>query len=525
MSASQRYPEIRFFLNDREVGAARAPGCLVLDYLRGEAESKGTKEGCREGDCGACTVLIGELAETSIVYRPVTSCLVPIAELAGKHLVTIEGLNGEAENGDGLDPVQRWIVETGATQCGFCTPGIVVSLHGLLLDRRKTSDRAEVRRALSGHLCRCTGYRSLQESGEGLLAEVGPSRGLDELVQRGFLPSYFLGLPEKLRHLQEREKKRPGKDTVPMVAVSGHRRPEASEPAMPESFAEPGQTKPAAGWLVAGGTDLYVQRGEELATSPLKALNLYPEMRGIRRHNGHLRLGALTTFEELAEDEHFREVVPGIREYMDLIASWQVRNRATIGGNVINASPIGDVTILLLALDAELVLGSGEERRRVPLRSFYRDYKVLDKAPEEILTEIAVPIYDRDTLTHFEKVSKRRWLDIASVNTALRVRMQDDLIAEISLAVGGVAPVPLLLRRTGDFLRGKPVAAEVVRRGLEIAQEEISPISDVRGSEAYKRLLTRQLIIAHFSKLFPEQLQPRQLQPEPLWPEDLHAPD
>ena len=514
MSAAQRYPEIRFFLNDREVGASRAPGCLVLDYLRDVAGSKGTKEGCREGDCGACTVLIGELVEPSIVYRPVTSCLVPFAELAGKHLVTIEGLNRESEGEEGLNPVQRWIVETGATQCGFCTPGIVVSLHGLLLDRREASDRSEVRRALSGHLCRCTGYRSLQESGEGLLAEVGPLRSLDDLVRKGFLPSYFLGLPEKLRHLQEREEKRPGKDTVPMVAVSGLRRPEEVASGVPEGSSEPGQVKAAAGWLVAGGTDLYVQRGEELATSALKALNLYPEMRGIRRRNGHLRLGALTTFEELAEDDHFREVVPGIREYMDLIASWQIRNRATIGGNVINASPIGDVTILLLALDAELVLGSGEERRRVPLRRFFRDYKVLDKAPEEILTEIAVPFYDRGTLTHFEKVSKRRWLDIASVNSALRVRMQDDLIAEVSLAVGGVAPIPLLLRRTADFLRGKPVSADVVRRGLDIVQEEISPISDVRGSEAYKRLLTRQLVIAHFLRLFPERVEPGQLQPE-----------
>lgn len=521
MSAPDLLPQIRFFLNGQETSATLAAGCLVLDYLRGHARLKGTKEGCREGDCGACTVLIGELQGNRIAYRPVTSCLMPVAELAGKHLVTIEGLNAENPT-----PPQQAILDTGATQCGFCTPGIVVSLHGLLLNRRNAPPRSETRRALSGHLCRCTGYRSLKASGEGLLGEVGEARSMKDLVAAGCFPSYFLGMPAKLRQLQRKEKKRPGRDTVPMVAISGQERPIAESGEVGRALGGegagrdgagrgPGEPPNAAGWLVAGGTDLYVQCGEKLAESPVRALNMYPEMRGIRRRNGHLCLGALTTFEDLAEDAQFRQMVPDIREYMDLIASWQIRNRATVGGNVVNASPIGDVTILLLALDAELVLGSGDERRRVPLRSFYRGYKKLDKAPEEILTEIEIPIFDQNTRTHFEKVSKRRWLDIATVSSAVRLRLQDDLIAELSLAVGGVAPIPLLLRRTSDFLRGKPVEIEVLRRGLDIAQEEISPISDVRGSAAYKRLLTRQLIAAHFLRLFPQRLSVEELHAAP----------
>ena len=460
--------EIRFLLNHRAVSTTEPPGLLVLDYLRRRERCTGTKEGCKEGDCGACAVLIGELEGDAVSYKPVTSCLMPLGELQGKHLVTIEGLNLPD-----LTPVQRAIVDEGASQCGFCTPGIVVSMTGLLMCQGARIDRDAVKTALSGHLCRCTGYRSLKAAGELVRREVGERTGVEALVAAGMLPGYFLDAPARLRELRQA-------DAVPR-STRGAR-------------------------LIAGGTDLYVQQGEHLPEATVGVLNLRPELKGIERRNGHLRVGALTTFEEFAQHPEVRRWIPEIEDYMFLIASWQIRNRATLGGNVINASPIGDMTVLLLALRSLLVLEHGEARRTVALTSFYRGYKVLDKAPEEILTAILIPEMSPGTRVGWEKVSKRKCLDIATVNSAIRIRLKDGVVAEISLAVGGVAPIPLELKATSEHLLGKPIDPGTVEAALAIAQGEISPISDVRGSADYKRLLTRQLLGAHFTKLFPRQV-------------------
>ncbi len=468
---------IRFLLNDREVETSVSPGMLVLDYLRREQRATGTKEGCREGDCGACAVLVGELEGDACRYLPVTSCLMPVGELEGKHLVTIEGLNMRE-----LTPVQQAIVDEGASQCGFCTPGIVVSLTGLLMDDDAETDGDAVKKALSGHLCRCTGYRSLKRSGALAAETVGRRTGVEALVDRGLLPEYFGGVPDRLRQLAR----------------------DGDEAAGPED-ASAGE---AAAVFVAGGTDIYVQRGEELADVDVGVLNLRrDEMRGISRANGHLRLGALTTFEEFGQHPEVRELVPDVASYMILIASWQIRNRATVGGNVINASPIGDMTILLQALGAVLVLSENGSRREVPLAAFYRGYKELDKAPGEILTEILIPVPPAGTRVHFEKVSKRKCLDIATVNSAVSIREVDGVVAAVALAVGGVAPVPLVLERTAAYLLGKPIEKATVDGVLRSAQQELTPISDVRGSAAYKRLLVRQQLFAKFTRLFPETLE------------------
>ena len=461
-----------FLLNDQTVSTTESSGLLVLDYLRRLARQTGTKEGCKEGDCGACTVLIGELAGDRVTYKPVTSCLMPLGEVHGKHLVTVEGLNLSR-----LSPVQQAIVDEGASQCGFCTPGIVVSLTGLAMQEHAELDPASVKVALSGHLCRCTGYRSLKAAGERMREVIGESTGVESLIASGWLPDDFAGVAQRLQAL----------------AAAG------DDSSVGESAAR----------FIAGGTDLYVQQGEELPEVAVGVLNRgarAQEMRGIERQNGHLRVGALTTFEEFAEHPEVRRRIPEIAQYMFLIASWQIRNRATLGGNVINASPIGDMTVLLLALDARLVLAEGESRRTVAMTSFYKGYKQLDKAPGEILTEIQIPEMAPGTRVNWEKVSKRKCLDIATVNSAVRVRLDKGRVADVGLAVGGVAPIPLELKATAEALLGQRVDRRTVNEALTIAQGEISPISDVRGSADYKRLLTRQLLVAHFTRLFPDEL-------------------
>lgn len=473
---------IHFYLNDQEVRSDAPPGLLVLDFLRRRARLTGTKEGCKEGDCGACAVLVGTLVNGEVRYKTVTSCLMPLGELHGKHLVTVEGLNLPD-----LTPVQDQIVIQGGSQCGFCTPGIVVSLSGMLLEKGPAIERADIKAALSGHLCRCTGYASLLRAGEGIMqaAQILPRAAdrksrLEAMIDQGMLPAYFREMPEKL-------------SAVPTGTHAG------------------GNGKIETGLPIAGGTDLYVQQGEAIPGQTVALLNLHPEMQGIRHDSNEVRVGALTTFEDFAADPQVQKAIPDIEQYMHRIASLQIRNRATLGGNIVNASPIGDMTILLLALDSRLIFKNGAKTRSLPLKDFYRGYKQLAKDKTEIVSEIIFPIPAANMRINYEKVSKRKCLDISSVTSAARIAHRERTILQIDLSLGGVAPVPLYLQQTGGFLTGREITAGTLAEALAVLQEEIAPISDIRGSAAYKRLLSRQLILAHFTKLFPEYVSVREV--------------
>lgn len=468
--------DIQFILNNEEMQIHEPQGLLVLDYLRHRRRLTGTKEGCKEGDCGACGVLVGTLAgagqKATVSYQPVTACLMPVGELHGKHLVTVEGLNMEH-----LSIVQESIVEEGASQCGFCTAGIVVSLSGMLLNKGPEIQSDDVQYALSGHLCRCTGYASLLRAGERVISAAATLSGdnhTDALVNADILPKYFRGIAGRLQKI------------APLASRNGK-----NGRAMPKN-------------LIAGGTDIYVQRGEELPESSVGILNNFPEMGTISSDNDFVRVGALTTFEAFAAHPAVQKVLPDIGKYMFLIASWQIRNRATIGGNIINASPIGDMTNLLLALDTILVLREGKNERRIAMKDFFTGYKQLAKKPTEILSDILIPLPPANTMIHWEKVSKRRCLDIASVVSGCKLTMAGEKIEAVNLTMGGVAPIPFLMQKTAAFLRGKTISSAMLQEALAIAQQEISPISDIRGSIEYKRLLVRQLMIAHFMTFFPE---------------------
>ena len=474
---------IRFLLNDRDVETECPAGLLVLDYLRKNERLTGTKEGCKEGDCGACAILIGELEGDAVRYQPVTSCLVPLGEMQGKHVVSVEGFRM-----DKLTPVQQAIVDEGGTQCGYCTPGIVVSLHGLLMDDTKGLALEDVKYALGGNLCRCTGYRSLKNCAEILNKEVGPRLGsrnrIEDLVKAEAIPEYFKDVPARLKRIAG---KTPG---------NGRKLT--------------GNGKNAGRYLIAGGTDLYVQVGESIPDSPVKVLNLFPEMKGIRRDDGAFRVGALTTFEEFGEHADVQRIIPDIQSFNHLIASWHIRNRATMSGNIINASPIGDLTVLLLALESELIFRNGNSERTIPMKSFYKGYKKMDRREDEILVEITFPDPPKGTRINFEKVSKRTCLDIATVNSACKISCANGDIANAQFSLGGVAPIPLFLEETCDYLEGRPLNWDTVWEAVEISQEEISPISDIRGSAEYKRLLAQQFMIAHFTKLFPGKFKVRE---------------
>jgi xanthine dehydrogenase small subunit len=463
---------IQFLLNDRPVVTSQPPGLPVLDYLRQDAKLRGTKEGCREGGCGACTVLLGEWTGDRPVYQPMTACLLPLGELQGKHLVTIEGLNQPQ-----LSPVQQAIVDGGATQCGFCTPGMVMAVTGQLLSTDRCADDRAIARILSGNLCRCTGYAALKRAVRDLLQRFQGITDLAGLVDQGVVPAYFLDVPQQLARL-----------------------PVAPAPAVPEG-----------GLWVAGGTEVYVETDLRLNQQPIQFLRGLPHLRGIQAEGGTIRLGALTTFADLETHPLIRQSLPAVPGFMAQIASWPIRTRATVGGNLVAASPIADVAVLLLALDAQLVLQQGTQQRSLALREFFRAYKLTARQPEEVLSAVVLPPQALRQQLHFEKVAKRKTLDCASVNSAIALQVEGNVIQQASLAMGGVAPIPLFLQTTSAYFRGKPITPEVIAGAFPLLQTEISPISDVRGSAAYKRLLARQLLIAHFTTLFPDSLQVRDL--------------
>ncbi len=472
---------VHFLLNQEASEATLPSGLAVLDLLRRERRLTGTREGCREGDCGACLVLLGEPRGKELRYRPVNSCLLPLGELDGRHLVTIEGLNPPAglEPGPELNPIQQSFVWEGATQCGFCTPGFIVALTGYFLGNPDPGPESALE-AVAGNLCRCTGYASIRRAIGRLLEQyqaltAGPA--LERCVSWGIVQPWMRQAPARLAALPQ-EKRGP----APKAAAAGEGR---------------GAPAPV---LVAGGTDLFVQRPEALQDAPLVFLSERDLARTWVRE-GRRYLGAMMPMEDLCG-------VPPFADYLPCVASGPVRQRATVGGNLVNASPIGDFTIMLLALGAALgIRAPTGALRELPLRDFYRGYKKLDLAEGEVLEWVAFPEPGQAGF-HFEKVGRRQHLDIASVNTAVFLRLEGRRIGEARLAAGGVAPVPLLLARASACLAGRDAGREglgqAVAEALALAQEEIAPLGDVRGSAQYKRRLMKHLLVASFLRLLPQ---------------------
>lgn len=457
---------MRFALNDRLVETGKPPGLPALDYLRHDERLTGVKYACREGDCGSCVVLVGQRTGAGIRYQVVTSCLLPLGALADRHVVTVEGLNRTR-----LTPIQQLFVDNGASQCGFCTPGFVVSLTGHLLEAQ-TWDTREAVEAVAGNICRCTGYASIIHSIEGLLERLRDKVDLREpripaLVRQRMLPDYFLRIDELL----------------------------------PVSTTPPGEEPSPSQIIVSGGTDLYVQRPRQLEDGPVYLVP-GPVTPAIRREGAFIYLAATATAEDMKRSEILAASVGGIDRAMELMGSLPIRNRASIAGNLVNASPIGDMTITLLALDAEIGLTSGGSRRVVQLGDFFLGYKELDLRPAELVEWVRFQPGESRRLFNFEKVSKRTHLDIATVNTAISLRLDGGRLADVHLSAGGVAPIPMKLAQTTTALEGREPTIETARAAAEIARAEVSPITDVRGSADYKRLLLGQLVLAHFQELF-----------------------
>ena len=329
--------------------------------------------------------------------------------------------------------------------------------------------------SIAGNICRCTGYTSIKRAVNDVLNKFNSINGNESdkvllLIKNNILPHYFSGITERLKKLTTDKSK--------------------------EHNEEPK-------YFVAGGTDLYVQKPDELLDQQIIFIK-NKNLSYIKVEDNICRVGAGTTFEMINDSPVFQKYFPRLKNYLNLIASLPIRNSASIGGNIINASPIADMTIFFIALNASVVLNDGIKQRKILLRNLFKGYKQLDKSVDEYLEYIEFKLPSKNSYFNFEKVSKRTHLDIASVNSAMYVEAVDNIIKDIHISAGGVSPIPLYLENTSKFLLGKEIAIETLLEALPIIQSEISPISDIRGSADYKRLLLNQLFKAHFIELFPE---------------------
>ena len=447
---------MKFILNRKIIETSESPGKHTLDFIR-KLGLTGPKEGCHEGDCGACMVLVGELCGDEVKYKAMNSCILPLGKIEGKHVVTIEGINIE-----GLNPVQQALCDEGGVQCGYCTPGFVIALMAYFMN--EDLKNTPIITAIEGNICRCTGYNSILRAAEianGKISSLDDSKGrIQAMIESKFLPKYFFEIPGKLKKIQI-------------------------------------QPQLKKGTPVAGGTDLFVNRQtveDPIFLSELGLDNIWSD-------DDYVYVGAAADIESIRKSTELNTLF-NTAKHLSRVSTLPIRQQATIGGNVVNASPIGDLSIYFLALDADISLKSNGSTRIMKLKDFFKGYKILDLKEGEILEWFRIK--KEKKLLSFEKVAKRMYMDIASVNSAFSLKIEDKLIKEPHLSGGGLAPIPLYLTKASEYLKNKEISQEVIKEAARIADTEINPIDDVRGSAKYKRLLLRQLIYAHFIELFPE---------------------
>jgi xanthine dehydrogenase small subunit len=467
-SAEFRFNEISFFLNGNRRAARLSPGISTLDFLNKELHLYGSKCSCNEGDCGACTVVISYPREGEIVYEAINSCLYPAAKLHGKHLITVEGL-GTSED---LHPIQRALLDHHSTQCGYCTPGFVMSLFALLASIAHP-DTESIMAALEGNLCRCTGYQSILDAAQELSRDFEPAN---------IVPSWCRKVEALLFGF---------KDPAQSVFINSDSEYSINNYLKPESCQQLASllNKHPEASLIAGGTDIMVQVNvSRRKFSTLIDLAEISELKNLQLKRDGIHIGAAVSYSRIMDSGIVRSDLPALTKLCRLIASKQIRNFGTLVGNIANASPIGDSLPLLLVYDTKLIVSSLEADREIPLQAFFLDYRKTALKPGEYIREIIIPIPPRDSFIMALKTAKRKSVDISSVVSAIRIDHEGQSAA---LAFGGVAATPVLSKL---FAQQWKAAQNGDWQALaQSVASEFSPLSDVRGSAEYRR----QMIINH----------------------------
>jgi len=458
---------IRFILDGELVEVSAAdPTRTVLQYLREDLRRKGTKEGCAEGDCGACTVVVAELAADSdeVGIKAINSCIQFLPTLDGKELITVESL----ADGDQLHPVQSALINQHGSQCGFCTPGFVMSLYALY-ETNEDPDRQEIDDALSGNLCRCTGYRPI----------IAAAREM-YTAPRANSPDRSAALKDIQR------------DTSLSIEHNGRK---FFAPVDSDEFATLLAEHPGA-TILAGGTDvgLWVTKQHRELTTIIYT-GCVADLQAVTTSESHISIGAAATLTEAVPA--ILESYPGFTELFRRFASPPIRNAGTLGGNIANGSPIGDSMAALMVVDATLVLRRGEVEREIELVDFYHDYMVNDLQPGEFVSRIRIPLPANGAEVKSHKWSKRFDQDISAVCTAYRLVLDDGKVVSFRMACAGLAATVRRAKETEAAIEGMPWNDDTIEAACAALSRDFAPISDVRAS-ADIRLLAAQNLLRRF---------------------------
>lgn len=446
------------------------PTETLLDYLRLRERAVGTKEGCNEGDCGACTVAVGSNEDGRIVYRPVNACIQFLGQLDGREVVTVEDL----ADGDALHPVQKAMVDHHGSQCGFCTPGIVMSLFTLYHDDAVAHPptRAEIDDRLAGNLCRCTGYRPIVAAAAASCAEAA-----DDAFTRA--EGTTAGL---LQFLSDRQDIFIGDDDAFFAA------PRTLEGAAALYRRHPDST------LVAGATDVGLWVTKQFR--PIQKVIHLGRVVGLDRVEeveDAIIIGAAATYEQA--EPWLSSIDPDIGSLLRRLGSRQVRASGTVGGNIANGSPIGDMPPVLIALGATLELVCGSEVRAIPLEDFFIEYGKQDREPGEFVAGVLVPRLAPGQVFRAYKIAKRFDQDISSVMSAFRFTVDNGVITEARVAFGGMAGTPKRAKAAEAKLVGaEPARAATWSAAIEAMAEDFTPLSDMRASASYRMETARALL-------------------------------
>ncbi len=459
---------IQFLLdNERHAVTAVDPNTTVLDYLREHLQRIGTKEGCASGDCGACTVVLGKLSDGSIRYSAINACITPLGQLHGKQLITVENL----QQGGRLHAVQQSMVDCHGSQCGFCTPGFVMSLFAHMKTYEQPN-KAEITETLGGNLCRCTGYRPILDAA----VKMYDPASVDQFTARE---------PTTVAELELIESQ-----ASPIELVANDKRYHAPESI--DELASLMQQYPDAK-LLAGGTDLCLEMTQRLQEiDVLLYTGRVKELLQIVDTGTTLEIGAAVTYsdcEQVIVDQY-----PDLRELVERLGSRQIRNQGTLGGNIANASPIGDMLPFLIVVGADLVLRKGDVTRTIAVEDFFVSYKKTALQAEEFIEHIVIPKASKGYLFRAYKISKRLGEDVSVACGAFYIKVEEGIVRDVRIAFGGMAEIPQRAKQSEAALRNQPWTQATADTAMKRLEDDFTPISDFRASADYRMQAAKNLL-------------------------------